>query len=196
MQPPPPPDGPLWEWTRPPCWARQDKGRHRAGWTQKGRLHCQPRMAAVLPSSHTSGHPEPTSPLTGRNLAPVGSVVVYGRKNKNHDFRHWFTQQMAQIPRGISSFPLSTPCARVSYGCVIVLVKSPRARCNLASRRRWWWWSRWGYLPCTSQSQPVYSGRLHPAGCCPASSLWGARRAKCQQWWFGLNVPSDTDYFM
>lgn len=73
---------------------------------------------------------------------------------------------------------MSAPHGRVSYGCMTVRMRSPRAQCNLASRRRWWWWHRWGYLPCTSQSLPAYSGRLHPAGCCPASSPCRAR-GKC-----------------
>lgn len=49
-------------------------------------------------------------------------------------------------------------------------------QCNQASRRRWWWWLRWGFPPCTSQSLPAYSGLLHPAECCPASSLCRAER--------------------
>lgn len=169
----PPADWPLWEWTRPPCWARRDKERHRAGWTQKGRLHCQPRMAAAPPSFRTSGLPEPTSPPTGHNPALGGSVV--GRNNKNNYLRHWV------IIRSLTNGPNSKRNLTMSlrensrYVCAIVLMKSPRVRCNLASRRRWWWWYHWEYLPCTSQSLPAYSDRLHPAGCCPASSLCGAR---------------------
>lgn len=98
---------------------------------------------------------------------------------------------------------MSAPCG---CGCVNVRMRSPRVRCNLESRRRWWWWHHWGYLPCTSQSLPAYSDRLHPAGCCPASSLCRPRatymcvlyacRWRHQQQQFWLNAQTDRDYFV
>lgn len=56
-------------------WARLDTRRHREGWIQRDRLHCQLRRGVAQPSFHTWAHPEPTSLLTGRILTPAGSSV-------------------------------------------------------------------------------------------------------------------------
>jgi len=52
---------PLWVWTQPLYWARQDIGHRRGVLTQTSRLHCLPQTAADRPSSRTSTLPTPTS---------------------------------------------------------------------------------------------------------------------------------------
>lgn len=54
-------------------WATRGKARHRGGWTQKGRPHCQLRTEAGRPSFRTWAHPEPTNPPMGRTPTPAGS---------------------------------------------------------------------------------------------------------------------------